>query len=112
LGPAISITVMGNSVKNQGSPVTKEHGGLDAYDGITPNVLIIERLAGAYVEYEDFELMPVNVVMHLAWLCQALNLELRGRETWRTGSTNAKSPPYRRSGPTREMIDNGGDGRA
>jgi hypothetical protein len=102
---------MGNSVKrNESSPVTEEHGGLDTYDGITPNVFMIERLACAYVEYEDLELMPINIVVHLAWFCQALHLELCRRDTWRAGSTKAKRPLCRGGRPTCEMIDDGGNG--
>jgi hypothetical protein len=104
--------VENSAKKNESSPITEEHRRLDTYDGITPNVFAIERLASAYVEHEDLELILVNIIVHLAWSCQALNMELGGRDTWGAGSANAERPLCRRCGPTREMVDDGGDGRA
>ncbi len=73
---------------------------------------MIEFLAGAYVKNKYLELIPVHVVMQLAWFCHALDMELGGRDKGRAGATNAEWPLYRRCRPTREMVYGGSDGGA
>lgn len=45
------------------SPFTEEHRRLNAHDCITPNMFIIEFVAGTYVEYKYLELIPVHIVV-------------------------------------------------
>jgi hypothetical protein len=90
---------------------TEKHRRLDAYNGIAPNVCIIERIASPNVEYKYLELIP-HVTMQFTWSCQAFDRELGGRDKWRARTANAEWPLYGRRGPTREMVNDGGDGCA
>jgi hypothetical protein len=55
-------------------------------------MLVIERFAGTYVEHKYLELIPVYIIVQLVWFCQALNMELSGRDKWRARSANAEWP--------------------
>jgi hypothetical protein len=57
-------------------------------------VFIIECLAGAYVEHKYLEFIPVHIIVQLAWFYHALNMELGGRDKWRTRPANAEWPLY------------------
>jgi hypothetical protein len=75
-----------------GLPATKEHRRLNTYDGITPDVFTIERLAGAYVEHKYLELIPIHIIVQLAWFCHAFDMELGRRDKWGARPTNAEWP--------------------
>lgn len=91
---------------------TEEHERLNTYNGITPNVFIIELLASSHVQHKYLELIPVHVIVQFARFRQALNLELGRRNKRRAGTANAEWPLYGGRGPTREMVNDGGDGGA
>src|SRR5712691_1349409 len=111
--PYINAREMGEwRIGTRDSLFTEEHERLNTYNGITPNVFIIELLASPHVQHKYLELIPVYVVVQFARFRQALNLELRRRNTRRAGTANAKRPLYGGHGPTREMVNDGGDGCA
>jgi hypothetical protein len=91
---------------------TEEHDRLNTYNGITPNVFIIELLASPHVQHKYLELIHVDVIVQFARFRQALNLELGRRNKRRTGTANTEWPLYGGRGPTREMVNDGGDGCA
>jgi hypothetical protein len=57
-------------------------------------VFIIERLASAHVEHKYLELIPVHIIVQLAWFRHALDMELGGRDKWGARPTNAEWPLY------------------
>jgi hypothetical protein len=57
-------------------------------------VFVIERLAGAYVEHKYLELIPVHIIVQLAWFRHALDIEFGGRDKRRARPTNAEWPLY------------------
>jgi hypothetical protein len=83
-----------------------KHRGFNTYDGIPPNVLIIERLAGAYVEYKYLELILVHIIVQLARFCHALG----GRDKCRARPSNAECLLNGWRRPTRKMAYGRGDG--
>jgi hypothetical protein len=75
-------------------------------------MLTIELFASPHVEYKHLEFIPVHVIVQLAWLCHALYMQLGRSDERRAGTANAEWPLCGRRGPTREVVNDGGDGRA
>lgn len=98
--------------RTRDSPFTEEDERLDTYNGITPNVFIIELLARPHVQHKHLELIPVHVIVQFARFRQALNLKLGRWNTRGAGTANAEWSLGGGCGPTREMVNDGGDGCA
>ena len=103
---------MGNGIRSRYSLFTEEHERLNTYNGITMNVFIIELLARPHVQHKYLELIPVHVIIQFARFRQALNRELGRRNKRRAGTANTERPLCGGRGPTREMVNDGGDGCA
>ena len=75
-------------------------------------MFVVELLASPHVQHKYLELIPVHVIVQFARFRQALDLELGRSNKRRAGTAKAEWPLCGGRGPTRKMVNDGGDGCA